>query len=102
MPDREQFPNGPTYCQAALHELGHWTGHPERLNRATLIEGIRVGVSSPQYAREELRAEIRSMITGDRLQLGHDPSRHAAYVSHWIQALKDDPRRHTGPLRTRR
>ena len=27
-----------------------------------------------------------------RLQLGHDPSRHAAYVDFWIQALKDDPR----------
>ena len=32
------------------------------------------------------------MITGDRLQPGHDSSRHAAYVGHWIQALKDDPR----------
>ena len=32
------------------------------------------------------------MITGDRLQLGHDPSRHAAYVGYWVQALKDDPR----------
>ena len=66
------------------------SGHPDRLNRATPVEGIREGVSSPQYAREELRAEISSMITGDRLQLGHDSSRHAAYVSHWIQALKDD------------
>ena len=92
MPDREQFPNAPTYYQSALHELGHWTGHPERLNRATLVEGIREGARSPQYAREELRAEISSMITGDRLQLGHDSSRHAAYVSHWIQTLKDDPR----------
>ncbi len=68
------------------------SGHPDRLNRATPVEGIRGGVSSPRYAREELRAEISSMITGDRLQLGHDSSRHAAYVSHWIQALKDDPR----------
>ena len=32
------------------------------------------------------------MMTGDRLQLGHDPSRHAAYVGSWIQALRDDPR----------
>ena len=92
MPYKEQFPNGPTYYQSALHELGHWTGHPERLNRETLIQGIRDGARSPDYAREELRAEISSMITGDRLRLGHDPSRHAAYVSYWIQALKDDPR----------
>ena len=92
MPLKEQFPNGATYYQSALHELGHWTGHPDRLNRATLVEGIREGCSSLQYAREELRAEISSMITGDRLQLGHDPSRHAAYVGYWVQALKDDPR----------
>ncbi len=32
------------------------------------------------------------MMTGDRLQLGHDPTRHAAYVGSWIQALRDDPR----------
>ena len=92
MPDKEQFPTGPTYYQSALHELGHWTGHPERLNRETLIRGIRDGTSSPDYAREELRAEISSMMTGDRLRLGHDPSRSAAYVDFWIQTLKDDPR----------
>ena len=92
MPDKEQFSSGPTYYQSALHELGHWTGHPDRLNRETLIQGIRDGTSSPDYAREELRAEISSMITGDKLKLGHDPSRHAAYVGYWVQALKDDPR----------
>ena len=92
MADKEQFPNGPTYYQSALHELGHWTGHPDRLNRATLIQGIRDGCSSPDYAREELRAEISSMMTGDQLRLGHDPSRHAAYVGFWVKALKDDPR----------
>ena len=65
---------------------------PALYNRATLIEGIREGARSPQYAREELRAEISSMITWDRLQLGHDSARHAAYVGHWIQTLKDDLR----------
>ena len=92
LPYKEQFPNGPAYYQTALHELGHWTGHPDRLNRATLMQGIEEGFASPHYAREELRAEISSMMTGDRLRLGHDPSRHAAYVGSWIQALKDDPR----------
>ena len=56
------------------------------------MQGIEEGFASPQYAREELRAEISSMMTGDRLRLAHDPSRHAAHVSHWTQALKDDPR----------
>ena len=92
LPFKEQFASAPTYYQSALHELGHWTGHPSRLNRATLIEGTRDGYGSKPYAREELRAEISSMITGDRLQLGHDPARHASYVGAWIQALRDDPR----------
>ena len=92
LPYRKQFGSGPAYYQTALHELGHWTGHPSRLNRATLMQGIEEGFASPHYAREELRAEISSMMTGDRLRLGHDPSRHAAYVGSWIQALRDDPR----------
>lgn len=92
LPYREQFPDAPSYYQTALHELGHWTGHPRRLDRDILTKGIEEGFASPQYAREELRAEISSMITGDRLELGHDPSRHAAYVGSWIQALRDDPR----------
>ena len=56
------------------------------------MQGLEEGFASPHYAREELRAEISSMMTGDRLRIGHDPSRHAAYVGSWIEALKDDPR----------
>ena len=92
LPYREQFPDAPTYYQTALHELGHWTGHPDRLNRETLTKGLEHGFASRMYAREELRAEISSMITGVRLNLGHDPSRHAGYVGGWIEALQDDPR----------
>ena len=75
LPYRERFPEAAGYYQAALHELGHWTGHASRLNRATLQEGIAEGPYSKQYAREELRAEISSMMTGDRLDLGHDPAK---------------------------
>ena len=62
------------------------------MNRETLIEGIDGGFGSPQYAREELRAEISAMMTGERVGVGHDPSRGAAYVEGWIQALEEDPR----------
>lgn len=92
LPFREQFPDGPSYYQSALHELGHWTGHPSRLNRETLLMGIEHGYGSQAYAREELRAEISSMMTGDRLDIGHDPSRHASYVGSWIQQLREHPR----------
>lgn len=92
LPPREWFPTGPKYYQAALHEFGHWTGHPNRLDRHTLIHGLEAGFGSDDYAREELRAEICSMMTGDRLQIGHDPTRHASYVGSWIKRLEEDPK----------
>ena len=91
MPHRQQFPSPVGYYQSALHELGHWTGHPDRMNRETLVDGIKQGPKSLEYSREELRAEISSMMTGDRLDIGHDGSRSAAYVEHWVQTLKDHP-----------
>ncbi len=92
LPERGQFPSANHYYQTALHELGHSTGHEERMKRETLIEGIRNGFGSPDYAREELRAEISAMMTGERVGVGHDPSRGAAYVEGWVAALKEDPR----------
>ena len=92
LPERGQFPSANHYYQTALHELGHSTGHEDRMNRATLIEGISGGFGSSQYAREELRAEISAMMTGERVGVGHDPARGAAYVEGWIQALEEDPR----------
>ncbi len=92
LPQRDQFRDAGGYYQTALHELGHWSGHPDRLNRPTLIRGMEYGELSQDYAREELRAEISSLITGDRVGVGHDPARHAAYVDSWVKALHDDPR----------
>ncbi len=92
LPFREQFPDASSYYNTALHELGHWSGHPDRLDRETLLRGIREGPSSAEYAREELRAEIAAMISADRLELARQPERHAAYVGHWIKNLREDPR----------
>ncbi|HHQ4590751.1 TPA: zincin-like metallopeptidase domain-containing protein, partial [Aeromonas veronii] len=71
----------------ALHELGHATGHASRLNRD--LSG-RFG--SESYAKEELRAEIGSLLIGDELEIGHDPGQHAAYVKSWVKVLKEDPK----------
>lgn len=86
LPDKGQFPTADNYYATALHELGHWTGHPQRLDR-----DLAHPFGSDGYAKEELRAEIASMILGDELGIGHDPGRHAAYVGSWIKALQDDP-----------
>lgn len=86
LPDRGQFLSADDYYATALHELGHWTGHALRLNR-----DLAHPFGSEGYAREELRAEIASMILGAELGIGHDPRQHAAYVGSWIKALQDDP-----------
>ena len=91
LPEREQFATANGYYQTALHELGHATGHPDRMNRDTLKDGAG-DFGSSQYAREELRAEMSAMMTGDRVGVGHDGSRGAAYVKGWIKALEDDSR----------
>ena len=87
MPDRGQFPSGDRYYATALHEMGHATGHESRLGR-----DLSHPFGSEGYAREELRAEIASLMLGEQLGVGHDPGQHAAYVQSWIKALQNDPR----------
>ena len=70
-----------------LHELGHWTGHPKRLNRD--LSG-RFG--SGAYAQEELRAELASAFVGSTLGLPTDIPQHASYIASWIKVLKEDKR----------
>ncbi len=91
LPEREQFATANGYYQTALHELGHATGHPERMDRDTLKHGAG-HFGSVEYAREELRAEMSAMMTGERVGVGHDGSRGAAYVQGWLKALEQDPK----------
>ncbi|MXS78822.1 DUF1738 domain-containing protein [Nitrosomonas sp. JL21] len=86
LPHKHQFPTAAGYYQTALHELGHWSGHESRLNRDLFHP-----FGSEGYAREELRAEIASMLLGGELGIGHDPGQHVTYVGAWIKALQDDP-----------
>ncbi|UJO99211.1 MAG: ssDNA-binding domain-containing protein, partial [Nitrosomonas sp.] len=86
LPHKHQFPTSDRYYATALHELGHWTGHESRLSR-----DLAHPFGSEGYAKEELRAEIASMLLSGELGIGHDPGQHVAYVSSWIKALQEDP-----------
>lgn len=86
LPHQHQFETPDRYYATALHELGHWTGHASRLSR-----DLAHPFGSEGYAREELRAEIASMLLGAELGIGHDPGQHVAYVGAWIKALEEDP-----------
>lgn len=86
LPEKRQFPDPSHYYSTALHELGHWTGHSSRLDR-----DLTGQFGSERYAREELRAEIASMMLSRELGLPHQVGQHAAYVQSWIKVLKEDP-----------
>ncbi len=86
LPDRAHFSSAAHYYATALHEIGHWTGHPSRLNR-----DLSHPFGSAGYAMEELRAELASMILSRELRLGHDPAQHASYVASWIKILQNNP-----------
>ena len=88
LPPKDTFKDPGAYYGTALHELAHWTGHPERLNRSTLTDSYRFG--DQNYAKEELRAELASVFIAAEKGIPHDPQSHAAYVGSWIQALKQD------------
>lgn len=86
LPYPERFVSPDAYYAAATHELAHWTGHESRLNR-----DLSGAFGSESYAREEIFAELASHIMGVELQIGHDPTQHAAYIHHWIKIAKADP-----------
>jgi len=88
LPSRAAFNSAADYYGTVLHELAHWTGHPQRLNRETLNESYQFG--DLNYAKEELRAELASVFLMAERGIPHDPDRNAAYLGSWLQALRED------------
>ena len=89
LPKTEFFEDTAGYYATLLHELVHWTGHESRLHRTS---GSVMG--SPEYAREELVAEMGSMFLSAETDIPQTPehfANHAAYVESWIILLKSDP-----------
>ncbi|TAL63604.1 MAG: DUF1738 domain-containing protein [Burkholderiaceae bacterium] len=87
MPAKDSFEQDSGYYAALLHELVHWTGHPERLNRVFGRDR-----ESPEYAREELRAEIGSAMLCARLGVPHQLENHAGYIDAYLRLLRSDNR----------
>ena len=86
MPPTAAFRSPAAYSSVLLHELGHWSGSKERLNRD--LSG-RFG--SQDYAREELRAEIAQVMICSELGIEDcDFTNGAAYVAGWLEKLRND------------
>ena len=85
LPPRGRFPSAAAYYGTAFHELGHWTGHEQRLNRPFSFDR-----SAPDYAREELRAELSSAFLNAELGCPHNLDEHAAYLAMYLELLRQD------------
>ena len=84
---KEQYIGEAEYYGTALHELTHWTGAQNRLNRDLEIYSL----SETARAREELIAEIGSYALCKDLKLDFNPQNSAAYVQSWCEFLHDKP-----------
>ena len=87
LPVRCAFDSAAAYYASWAHEAVHSTGHSSRLGR-----DLSGGPSSASYAREELVAELGSVLLGDRLEIGSNLANHASYLASWIELLRETPR----------
>ncbi|MFN8283357.1 MAG: zincin-like metallopeptidase domain-containing protein [Chitinophagales bacterium] len=84
MPFAKQFENSEHYYAVLFHELIHWTGHESRLNRLFSKKG------SPDYAFEELIAELGSAFLCAHYQIPAPLTSTTAYVKSWLTVLQND------------
>jgi antirestriction protein ArdC len=89
MPDIHHFHDAEGYHASLFHELTHWTGAPQRLNRPiTSYSANRKG-----YAREELIAEMGAAFLCARCHIDTATiDNQAAYIGSWLKALRNDRR----------
>lgn len=86
LPPKEAFRSAGDYYSTLLHELIHWTGHESRLNRKLSTE-----FGSPEYAREEIVAELGSLYLCAQLGVAGQ-LQHKEYLKGWLDILKKDCR----------
>ena len=91
MPSKDSFIDTKTasatenFYSVLLHELTHWTGAEKRLNR---LKGSLFG--SPEYAFEELIAELGAAYACNHLNISATPREdHAHYLKSWCKAIRE-------------
>ncbi len=89
LPPRNAFISQEAFATTLMHEMVHSTGHWSRLDRPMLSK-----FGTPEYALEELRAELGAFFMGT--DLGIEGSQklldsHTDYLKSWISVLEDDP-----------
>ena len=92
VPPKNLYKNGNEYYSTLFHEMTHSTGHKDRFDRFKPGQHS----STPAYAKEELVAEIGSVLTCQRFGITKTwkdevTENSAAYLNGWLQNLKEEP-----------
>ena len=83
MPLKSKFEDTEGYYSTLFHELIHWTGYKNRLNRLVLKK-------ESDRAFEELVAEIGASFLCAEYGITPNINNTSSYVASWLKALKDD------------
>ena len=87
MPSPSQFIDSTAFFAVYAHELIHSTGHKSRLARTF---GEKFG--DPDYAKEELVAELGAAMLCAKFGIDSHFEGHASYLESWLSVLKSDKR----------
>ncbi len=89
LPARSLFHSPAEYYSTLFHELGHSTGHANRLHREDFDNPSHFG--SESYSREELIAEMTAAFLCGLSGIERETLENsAAYLQNWITRLKAD------------
>lgn len=88
MPHKEAFGSPGEYYSTLFHEMGHSTGHKNRLSRKGIVEFD--GFGSHSYSQEELVAEMTAAFLCAHSGIENTIENSAAYLKSWSKALQDD------------
>lgn len=87
MPSFSSFDSAESFYLTLYHEMCHSTGHPNRLNRESLIK--HDGFGGKVYSQEELVAEMGAAFLGMETHLVRDAhEQSAAYLQNWLDVLR--------------
>ena len=84
IPHSNQFDSEVSRLAVLFHEIGHWGDHTILERKPTLDK------STPEYAYEELVAEIAACFLCQSCGVPTEWDNHAGYVASWLQSMKND------------
>jgi len=84
-PPLERFVSTEDFYSTLFHELGHSTGHKNRLNRK-----MGETMASKAYGFEELVAELTSVFMCGEFNINIQNCQHVEYLEGWVKAIREN------------